>query len=320
MSAIGSIRGRLVRSPALHFAALGAALFALHRWSGAADGARPAIVLAASDVARLRQAFAAEHGAPPSPPAEAALVEAAIDEEVLLREAVARGLDRSERVVRDRLAGLAEFLEEPRARDAVAGEEDARRLGLTSADVVIRRHLVETMRLLLAAPPGDPPTPAEIAAYVARHRDRFVEPERVRLTHVYLSRERRGAALEADAARLISALRREDAHPATAPGRGDPFVAGSDVAGMTPADLDRRFGPGFARAVAAVAPGTWAGPIASSYGLHLVWVHERTPAGLMPPPEMERLATLLLREEQSEVRLRDRLRQLRARYDVSVSR
>src|SRR5581483_11723945 len=64
------------------------------------SSARPRIVI---DVARLRETWAAEHGAPPSGAAEAALVRDAIDEEVLYREALARGFDRRDATVRERL-------------------------------------------------------------------------------------------------------------------------------------------------------------------------------------------------------------------------
>lgn len=41
-----------------------------------------------------------------------------------------------------------------------------------------------------------------------------------------------------------------------------------------------RFGPQFADAVFALEPGTWAGPIASAYGQHLVLVTEHAAARL----------------------------------------
>jgi hypothetical protein len=39
-----------------------------------------------------------------------------------------------------------------------------------------------------------------------------------------------------------------------------------------------RFGAGFATRLAAAEPGAWFGPVPSSYGLHLVWIRERSPA------------------------------------------
>ena len=43
-----------------------------------------------------------------------------------------------------------------------------------------------------------------------------------------------------------------------------------------------RFGESFANAVFALQPGGWSAPIASSYGMHLVWVMEKLPERVPP--------------------------------------
>src|SRR5262249_42012563 len=40
--------------------------------------------------------------------------------------------------------------------------------------------------------PADLPTDAELQAWLAAHPERFLEPARLTLTHVYLGRDRRG--------------------------------------------------------------------------------------------------------------------------------
>ncbi len=47
------------------------------------------------------------------------------------------------------------------------------------------------------------------------------------------------------------------------------------------------FGPSFARALLALAPGGWQGPIESGYGWHLVLVESSTPARLPELDEVE---------------------------------
>src|SRR5206468_1630900 len=111
------------------------------------------------DLARLRETWTAEHGAPPSRVAAEGLVRAAIDEEVLYREAVARGFDRADATVRERLVRLGGFVGEEAGATPGALEREARRLGLERSDLVVRRHLVEMMRLAAAwLGPGDVPT------------------------------------------------------------------------------------------------------------------------------------------------------------------
>ena len=78
------------------------------------------------------------------------------------------------------------------------------------------------------------------------------------------------------------------------------------------------FGEGFAREAARLEPGPWTGPIPSSYGLHLVRVHECS------PPRLPDLASVRARvrdawlAERAEAELAARLRRWRPRYAVSV--
>jgi peptidyl-prolyl cis-trans isomerase C len=311
---------RIVRAPALHFLLLGACVFALGRDVRVAPPpAERRIVLAATDVARLRREFIDAYGAPPGPAAEARLVDAAVDEEVLYRAALAEGLDRREPAVQARLAQLVRFVGEGGSgEDDGALEREARALGLDRDDLVVRRHLVQLMRLALGRlEPGTQPGPAEVAAYYARHADEFTTPETVRLTHVYV---RAGADAGPAAARLLAALRRERVSPADAPARGAPFIAGAEIGPATPAEVTATFGPGFAAALDGVRVGEWGGPLRSTYGLHLVWVHERTPGG--PPPldvVRSRVRQRLLAERREALR-RERLRALRASYQITVER
>ncbi len=147
---------------------------------------------------------------------------------------------------------------------------EARRLGLDQGDLVVRRRLVQKMELLLedlAAP--SPPTDAELQAWLAAHPEKYRAPARVTIEHVYFSRDRRKDAAEADARAAL-------ADPAAA--AGDPFLSGRRLEHRTEQDLARTFGADFAAAVVKLAPGAWAGPIASAYGRHLVRVEAVAPA------------------------------------------
>ena len=315
---------RLLRSPALHFLAAGGVLLAVTSWwDRHHDGGRPVtdgrIVVTADDLAELRAGWVREHGALPGADAERALIEDAVDEEVLYREAVAHGIDRADGAVRERLVRLGGFLGEDGVRDAAALEEEARRLGLTQQDVVVRRHLVQMMRLATRrVGPVDLPTEAELDAYLARHAAEFAAPAEVRLTHVYLSADRHGPALARDAAVLLAALQRAGGDPGLAPARGDAFIHGASIGPVSGADLERLFGVSFARAVEEAPPGCWVGPVPSGYGLHLVWVHERIPVRL---PALAAVRSRVLHawlEERGAARAHTRLEALRARYDVRV--
>jgi PPIC-type PPIASE domain len=305
---------RLLRAPALHFVVLGGVLFGASTWWGTE---RQRIVLTADDVGRLRTEWQATHGAPPSPATLATLVDEAIDEEVLDREALARGLDRRDPLVHERLVRLGAFLGEIGEADAGTVEADARRLGLAARDVVIRRHLVQAMRTALAhVEPDALPSDADVRAFFAANAARFAEPARLRLTHVYLARDRHGARLATEATRLLAELRRREPAAGSA-GLGDPFARGATVTGSQP-ELDGVFGPGFAEAVWDAPEGAWTGPIASTYGLHLVRIDARMPGGVPPLASVWNQVALEALRQAREAQLARRVQALRARYAISV--
>src|SRR5438552_4406376 len=219
---------RVLRAPLLHFLVIGALLLGLRTWREPAAAPRARIVIGAADRARLRETWTEEHGAPPSGAAEEALVRDAIDEEVLYREAIARGFDRADAAVRERLVRLAGFVGEETGAAPGALEREARRLGLERSDLVVRRHLVDMMRLAAAwLGPDDVPREADLETYLAHHPDEFATPARIRLTHVYLNEQRRGPTATTDAAALLAELRGKP--PATAVSQGDPFIRGADI-------------------------------------------------------------------------------------------
>src|SRR6187402_3586883 len=104
---------KVLREPLVHFAVLGALLFALSALArrGAADPRSPAparaagagartVTIATSDVDAARAQFRAASKREPSPLELADLVQSVISEELLFREGMAQGLDRDDRVVR----------------------------------------------------------------------------------------------------------------------------------------------------------------------------------------------------------------------------
>lgn len=313
-----------LRSPALHFVLIGAALFwlldvrATDHAGGASDQREP-IVLSAADIEGLQTEWHERFGAAPDVAMRQQLIQNAIDEEILYREAMAQHLDTQAPVVRDRLARLASFVEEFPGDDAAALERAARRLGLQRRDIVVRRHLVQSMRLLLARPAANESISDEqLQDYYEQHTQGFAQPARVRLTHVFINRDRAGSDAIADATRLLATFRERDTSPAEAKASGDPFLPGNDIGPLSDDELGRVFGPDFVAAVHALPLGAWSGPIASAYGQHLVWVHERVPTNVPALADVHAQVVHQYRAERRQQLLRQRLDQLRKRYLVRV--
>ena len=235
----------LFREPLLQFLVLGAALFGLFGMFGKKNEAEaPAkIVISAARVATLADGFARTWRRPPTEQELQGLVDNYIREEVFYREGRAAGLDRDDVVIRRRVRQKMEFL----AEDMAAVE----------------------------------PSEQQLAAYLASHSERFRIQERLTFHHVFLSKSRRGSAIENDVKQVSNALVRiPGAEDAAA--LGDPFLLGEDFRSLSQSDVARTFGEDFAKQLSAVEQGRWQGPIRSSFGLHFVFVDERAPANLPP--------------------------------------
>ena len=325
---------RLARRPLLHFALLGGGLFLIAHGSARGRWAqtmvRAPVTISAAALESERRAFVGRAGRAPTAAEMAGLAGTLVDDELLWREAVALRLDRDDPVVRRRLVRNLRFLRGidaagVRGVSGAAGGDDkalyteALALGLDRSDEVVRRRLAERMQLRIqeqarAVEPAD----AEIDAYVARHRTRFAEPERIGLTQIFLSRERRGPRLAADARDLLARLMAANVAPADAVRFGDPGLTPARLAPQSRRSLARRFGAAFAEDVLRQGPGGWGGPVASAYGLHLVWVHEVVPPRSPSPASVRGAARELLLAERADAALGDALRALRARYEIRM--
>jgi PPIC-type PPIASE domain len=317
-----SLRRRVLRHPVAQFALIGAALLALRgtvRWFGgyAAAATRAPIVISAEHIRAMRAEFEQRWSVPPNPRQLRALIDGAVEDELLYREARVLALGFKDASVRRRL------VEKARAvvwRPGASLDELQRRalaLGLDD-DLVIRRLLEEKMRLYLQRDPGEAPiSDAEMMEYMQRHRARFVRPETVTLTHVFFSRYQRGAHLAADAADALSALVGKAPTAAVAE-LSDPFPLGLSLRAYTPRQLTARFGKPFADRVLAMQPGSWSAPLASPFGLHLVWVHQHEPERLPPLDAVRETVELAVKQERAARNLQTGLARLRALYEVRV--
>ena len=82
----------------------------------------------------------------------------------------------------------------------------------------------------------------------------------------------------------------------------------------------RLFGQEFARSLADLTTGQWQGPVASGYGLHLVFVEERTDVRLPPLTEIRDTVLYELLAERRTQANQAFFEKLRERYDVIVER
>jgi hypothetical protein len=270
---------RWLRDPLFHFMLAGVALFGIYRVLNPSAEAPEGdrIVLTQDDLRQMTVAWMAQGRRAPTPDQVASLVEAKVREEILYREALALGLDRDDTIVKRRLAQKMDFL----AEDAASLRE---------------------------------PTRQELEAWFQAHSGAFASTPRVSFTHVYFSADRHGEGVKEVAAKALGTMPAESRQSAA--GLGDPFMFQDFYGERSPTQLAGVFGPGFAKALFEVKPGTWQGPIASGYGWHLVFVDAMTPSRV---PAFEEVEAEVRAEWSAEWRARSKqaaFETMRARYTV----
>ena len=253
--------------------------------------------------------------------------ESAPDEALLYREALRRGLDRGDPVVRRRLVQDMRFLALAESGGVVGDDQalyrEALVLGLDRSDRVVRRRLVERARAsLIAQAPMGSPTDEVLRAHLAANAERFVQPERRQIEQLYFAR--RDAAHQALTALRGEASASDEFDPSKRLGRldrlGESLPLPRELPSLSQRELAARLGPEFARHAVQLAGGRWSGPIRSSYGEHLVRVSERSSERVPTLDEVRRALTSHWISEQETRSLRDALEELRRAYAAEASR
>lgn len=196
------------------------------------------IELTTADVAQVRATFERTWNRPPTAVELQRAFEEYVRSEVLYREALARGLDRN--------------------------------------DPVVKMSLVRKITLLGSAAASDAePTDEEIEAYFDLRAERYRLPASVSMMQIYLNRDRRGDAIDADAASLLAQLKQEDPGAERVTELGDASMLPNVLRGVSDEDVARRFGESFRQAIVSLPIGLWQGPVESGFGLHMVKISER---------------------------------------------
>ena len=271
-----------LKDPLLHFLLIGAALFALfYQVADPAEISDNRIVITEADIDRMITLFARKLQRLPTQQELTGLIEAQIREEVLYREALAMGLDQDDTIVRRRMAQKVEFMFNDLADAAEPSNE-------------------------------------ELQAFLEAHPDKFNEPVRSSFDHVYRNADKRGTNIEADAQQLLQALASSDNDQTDPSSAGDPFMFGYAFADQSEHQIARMFGRDFAKSLATLEADSWQGPVASGYGLHLVYIKDRSDAWLPPLAEIRESVLYELLAERRQQANQAFYQALRERYDVIV--
>lgn len=271
---------RFLAEPLLHFFLIGAALFVVYRLVSGPDSAPGEIVVSVGQIEHLAAGYARTWHRQPTDAELKGLIDDWVRDEIATREAMALGLDKDDTVIRRRLRQKLDFVSE----DVAAQAE---------------------------------PTDAELSAYLKAHPESFRVEPRFTFSQVYLDPERHGDKLARDAARLLAQLKQAGGQ-ADISKFGDSLLLEQTFRSMSAREVAVQFGEDFAARLAELSPGQWQGPIESGYGIHLVFVSERTEG---QAPELSAVRDDVRREWENARRLegnRKFYEDLLKRYTVTI--
>lgn len=189
---------------------------------------------------------------------------------------------------------------------------EALAMGLGQDDPYVRNRLALKLDVLLDDLTAEfEPEDAELTRFLAAHAERFAEPAQLSFLQVYLNPDQH-ADPTAEAQRLLKRLR----GGADASALGDVSMLVPGLNNATSEDIDRQFGENFARELAVLEPGSWSGPIRSSFGLHLVRVSQYQPARQPALAEIRDAVAAEWRDQRRREAREQAYQRLRERYDI----
>jgi len=272
---------RILQEPLLHFLLLGVAIFLGYGLVSQRSSDEPGtIVITQGKIEHLATGFAKTWQRPPTQEELSGLVQDHLKEEIYCREALALGLDKDDTVIRRRLRQKMEFVS-----DDIAAQKE--------------------------------PTDAELEAYLKTHADTFRTEQRLTFRQVYLNPQKHGEHLAEDAAKLLAELNQAGSQ-VDASTLGDSFLLEHDFQALPVRDIAKQFGEKFSAELLALKLGQWQGPIESGYGLHLLFVSERSEGRL---PALAEVRDAVRREWDNSRRLEGNenfYQALRKRYKVTI--
>ena len=209
------------------------------------------------------------------------LIQAYIREDVLYRQAVAMGLDEDDPITRRRMAQKLEFL-----------TSDISRM--------------------------QPPQEGELEQYFAEKQASYRGFDTISFMQVFIDRGKRGDTTYADAAEILVRLQAAGLPDAGAIHLGDSILLQNSFTLATELEVRRQLGSEFAEAVMGLEAGQWHGPVASGYGVHLVYVYDLVKA---PPAVFEDLQPRVLEDwhaQKQEQFNAEFLDSLKHRYEIVI--
>lgn len=195
----------------------------------------PEIIVTEADVAHQAARWEKMRGRPPTPPELKSAVDGHVRNEILYREALARGVDRQDPRVRLALIQKMEMM--------AAGKADAQSI-----------------------------TEEELISFYALRKDQYRTPAKLSIKQIFF-KQTNGA--EEQATELLDQIITQEPSDSELSELGDVSMLEQVLNKVSATELEAKFGTEFTAEVLSLPEGQWSGPVRSGYGLHLVKIFDR---------------------------------------------
>ncbi len=237
---------KIVTEPFIQFLILGGLLFLSVTYiQRTKDIASRQITIDGDRVGLMLVNYKSQTGSLPTKPQLDAMIDNYIKEEISYREARNMGLDKDDEIIRRRLSQKFDFMQ---------------------------TDLTETA----------PSTEEQLKQFYTNHPAMFQKEATVSFSHVYFSTDKSNDSMAKQ--RALAVLKQlQQTHLQRAPEKGDRFALQYDYTDQAMVDVQQNFGNKQLLDELFKAPvNTWAGPVQSGYGWHLIFISKRDNTAALP--------------------------------------
>jgi len=199
------------------------------------------IVITNNDVEQVRNAWGRTWQREPTREELQTALKNYIREEVLYREAISRGYDQNDQTIKRSLVRKMDFIAEGQVQAKDFSDD-------------------------------------EIKAYYALRKERYRVAPRISFAHIFVNTDKRKEESEKTVRNIIRKIEKEESDYINLSEYGDRFMLQNQYRDMTEQDIQTSFGSDFASSLMNQTLNKWSGPLKSGYGLHAVYIYERTEA------------------------------------------
>lgn len=270
----------ILSEPLLHFLLIGGILFGGYAYLQSDTGSNPQhFVVSAGKIEHLASIFSRTWQRPPMRVELDGLIDDYVREEIAYREGMKMGLDEDDTIIRRRIRQKLDFI-----ADDLGSQIE--------------------------------PTEEQLTAFLNEHPDSYRIDPRITFRQVFLDPERHAVDLEESVAKLLDTLKSDPM--ADALHLGDQTLLEHQNPDRSKREVASNFGQQFAEEIVKLPLQQWHGPIRSAYGIHAVYIGERTDGRLPALNEVRDLVRRDWEQKHREDLVESFYQGLMKKYDVAI--